>query len=324
MIDKKYLLSIKAFINNKYLTKYVKLINANIDTKKEKFKTQTHHIIPRTYYKINKIPINNSKENLVNLSLRDHLLAHYYLSLCARKQYKYTLVYAFNYMYSKLNKSVHNVDIENIDFSEYQELYELNCKNQSKRMKGNIPWNKGGSGCYTEAQLLNMRNAHLGKKDSEETRKKKSLSSIGTNKGGCYVNNGSISKHIQLSELDEYLSNGWKRGQIQNHSKTIGMKILHKDNKETRVHPEQVDIYLSNGWELGRSPKARESNSIAKKGKPSWNKGIPWSDEARKNLSLHHGNFKNKIFMTNEFHTIRIDISLQEQYEQLGYHRGMK
>lgn len=323
MINKKDLLSTKAFIDNTYLIEYLRLINANKETKRERFKTQKHHIIPRSYYKINNLPINNSEINLVNLSLKDHLLAHYYLSLCVTDQYKYALVYAFNYMYNKLNKNNIQIDIKDIDFTEYEKLYKIFCENQSRKKKGHIPWNKGG-GCYTEAQLLNMRNAHLGKKDSEETKKKKSLSSIGTNKGGCYVNNGSISKHIQLSELDEYLLNGWVKGSIQDHSKHIGMKILHKDDKEIRVFPQQISKYIALGWKFGRSKKARENNSKAKKGKPSWNKGIPWSDEARKNLSLHHGNFKNKIFMTNDFHTIRIDVSQQEEYEKQGYHRGMK
>lgn len=50
-----------------------------------KFKTQLHHIIPRKYYTYNKLEINNSRENLVNLLYKDHILAHYYLALCAKE-----------------------------------------------------------------------------------------------------------------------------------------------------------------------------------------------------------------------------------------------
>lgn len=68
--------------DNEYLNKYVNLIYSNIDRPKETFKTNRHHIIPRSYYKMNNVEVDNSSDNLVNLMYKDHALAHYYFALC--------------------------------------------------------------------------------------------------------------------------------------------------------------------------------------------------------------------------------------------------
>ena len=82
-IKKEDLLNLKLCIDNIYLNKYVELINANMNTKKEKHLTAVHHIIPRYYYKENNLDVDNSIRNIVNLSYPNHILAHYYLALCS-------------------------------------------------------------------------------------------------------------------------------------------------------------------------------------------------------------------------------------------------
>lgn len=78
---KQKLLSLGVFKDNEYLDKYVNLITNNKQTKKEKFITECHHIIPRVYYKSTKQRIDNSAENLVHLKYCDHVLAHCLLAL---------------------------------------------------------------------------------------------------------------------------------------------------------------------------------------------------------------------------------------------------
>jgi len=43
----------------------------------------------------------------------------------------------------------------------------------SNQNKGNTPWNKNLSGCFTDETIEKMRESHLGKKDSKETKEKK-------------------------------------------------------------------------------------------------------------------------------------------------------
>ena len=76
---KNTLLGTNEFLDNEYLDKYVNLITSNKFTKKEVYKTQRHHIIPRCYYRNNNLIVNNEPDNLVNLLFKDHVLAHCYI-----------------------------------------------------------------------------------------------------------------------------------------------------------------------------------------------------------------------------------------------------
>ena len=53
-MEKQKLLDLAIFIDNEYLDKYIYLIN-NYNKQYTKFETQRHHIIPRAYFKHNKI-----------------------------------------------------------------------------------------------------------------------------------------------------------------------------------------------------------------------------------------------------------------------------
>lgn len=70
------------FIDNEHLQKYAQLIERNTRTQRRGGLTNSHHIIPKSWFKINKQQVNNSLNNLVNLVYREHVLAHYYLCLC--------------------------------------------------------------------------------------------------------------------------------------------------------------------------------------------------------------------------------------------------
>ena len=102
------------FQEGESLDQYIKLIESNYTTSRQKFQTQQHHIIPRCYFKRKKVVVNNTVENLVHLSHADHLLAHYYLCLCAPKSLYRDLVLAFNYM---INKKNHYSGVSEVEIS---------------------------------------------------------------------------------------------------------------------------------------------------------------------------------------------------------------
>lgn len=89
MTVRERLLSTQIVEENEFLDKYVQLIEKNRTLVQIPKKTQRHHIIPVCYYKSMSFSVDNSKENLVNLYYRDHVLAHYYLALCSRGKFKY-------------------------------------------------------------------------------------------------------------------------------------------------------------------------------------------------------------------------------------------
>lgn len=109
---KRNLLNIGLVVDNNYLDKYCSLIVNNEFTLKEKYKTQCHHIIPRYYFKLNKLKLDNSQNNLVNLSHVDHFWAHYYLALCSTEKYKYQSECTVS---RALKCNVHNIDWQTIN-----------------------------------------------------------------------------------------------------------------------------------------------------------------------------------------------------------------
>jgi hypothetical protein len=91
----------------------------------------------------------------------------------------------------------------------------------------------------------------------EQTSYLRSERSRRINSGGCYVNDGTKSKHIQLTELDTYLAQGWKRGQIQDHSASRGRVVITNGTNEKRVLQKDLATFLDAGWVVGRVTKGR-------------------------------------------------------------------
>lgn len=72
---------LEVFEYNQHFVAMMNIINAaklNPPTKGHK-----HHIIPKCWYKMNNLPIDNSKDNLVLLRYEDHIKVHKLASLCS-------------------------------------------------------------------------------------------------------------------------------------------------------------------------------------------------------------------------------------------------
>ena len=85
---KSTLLELGCFESCEYLDMYVELIESNRNTTNQRYITQVHHIIPRCYYKINNLKVDNSRTNSVNLAYKDHIKAHILLGLMSKKSSK--------------------------------------------------------------------------------------------------------------------------------------------------------------------------------------------------------------------------------------------
>ena len=80
------------YLDNEWLTKYLELIEANMDTPRNRRSTQEHHAIPVNSYWTSNEPYNrqtalklarqDTNNFKVHLLYRDHLLIHSYLTLC--------------------------------------------------------------------------------------------------------------------------------------------------------------------------------------------------------------------------------------------------
>ena len=119
---KEKMLSTGVCVDNEYLDKYIELICNNSLREREVFKTEEHHIIPKYYFEDNSLEIDNSKSNLVNLLHKEHILAHYYLALCSEG--KNVSRNALSIRYVLHGQSLSDLNVEEIDFDEYQKIYE--------------------------------------------------------------------------------------------------------------------------------------------------------------------------------------------------------
>ena len=115
------LLNINHFIDNEYLDKYCEMVINNLTTKEEQYKTNKHHIIPKCYYKLLNLPINNSSENVIHILYKDHILIHYYLCLCTKNKLKRQLVNAFTHLINR--KWKYTEFNPETDLEYYQEIY---------------------------------------------------------------------------------------------------------------------------------------------------------------------------------------------------------
>lgn len=130
---KQKLLDTGVINDNEYLDLYINLIYDNKSTKKQKGKTQMHHIIPRYYYNMIGKEVDNSSDNLVNLLYKYHLLAHYYLSLCAKGKFRYAMELSMILLRNTHKDGIDNSFIDSLD--KYQDLYEENMKIAGERTR---------------------------------------------------------------------------------------------------------------------------------------------------------------------------------------------
>lgn len=184
MTLKEKLLAFDLVEPNEFLEKYINLIENNRGTRKIRFKTQKHHVIPKYYFKENKLELDNSSDNVVNLYYKDHILAHYYLCLCSKTdKQRYQNFISLRHVYNNFWIDSTEDDLRKLD--KYQELYEQSKKYQSE---------------FEQGRTL---------KPATQERKDKISNA---NKGRQYVYFNDELKFVKQNELEHYLSHGWKLG----------------------------------------------------------------------------------------------------------------
>lgn len=262
------LLDLDLVFDNKYLDLYCELILNNLNNIKDSINKIKHHIIPRSYYKQNNLPIKDI-DNIVYLSYSNHILAHYYLALSAKPNYfKYSNEYAFLFM---TNQKEFKEELLSDDLlKEYDALYADFCNRQSVRYRGKPGWNKGISPkpesiekmrqtklaqhlhfiCSPEkAQKISQ--SKIGHSVSEETRDKirktlvedteqhreaKRINSE-KHKNKMWINNGEQQLLIKSDITQHYLEQGWIRGRLPYSKETI--ENMKKGNKESMNRRKQ-------------------------------------------------------------------------------------
>ena len=226
------------FIDNTYFSKYIDLVYNNISTCRRLFITQKHHIIPVSYFKYKKLPVDNSPMNVVNLLYKDHLLAHYYLFLCMKGIYRYKMSLAFSHLLGnvKNNKNHSAEDIESFvsNLEHYQEIYSIRCEYLSKIRKGKKRSRE------SEEKRIKTRMERGSGKHSESTKKliSEKLKGKNNHRGDVWMNNGTKSSLVKKSKIDYMISRGYLFGRLKLNISEEGMANRRANGKKSGSLPK--------------------------------------------------------------------------------------
>ena len=245
-------------LTNKYSkTYFAKTSNAKQRTTEGY--TELHHIIPQS------MGGSNDKENLVELTAREHFICHWLLVKMTEGDDRSKMLYALKGMKAE-NK--HQQRYHTKITARVYETYRIEHSiNHSKVMKAKnlVPWNKGGVE-ITDEHRENLQNAARnrkidpvkqalgqqkriekikGQKRTDDTRKKMSDAHTGKIKGPQ-----SEEHKLAISLAGKGIKK--KEGHGSNVAKAnIGCISINKDNTEKKVKKDTLQSYLDDGWQLG-------------------------------------------------------------------------
>ena len=150
----------KVFEYNQHFVAMMNIINLSRLNPPES--GHNHHIIPKCWFKLHNLPVDNSKDNLVLLTPEDHQKVHRLCVLCVKEQsMKSKMIFAVHRLHGSMCGVHHTEDTR---------------KKMSKSRKGKVPKN-----------LDALHKAQIGMERSEITKKRISEGRKGVHTGGeCF------------------------------------------------------------------------------------------------------------------------------------------
>lgn len=242
-------------LTNKYSRVYYK-ITSNAKQRITEGYTERHHIVPQS------LGGSDDKENLVELTAREHFICHWLLIKMTESENRSKMLYALNGM--KAENRYQQRYHTKITARVYEKYRIEHAENHSKVMKSKklVPWNKGGA-VLSEEQRKRISDAaknrkplspearakgnekRKGKKRSEETKLKMSLAAKGKPKGP-------MSEEQKLARSITMTGQKKKQGHGTNVANAVlGNISINKNGIEKKVKQETLQQCLNEGWQLG-------------------------------------------------------------------------
>lgn len=170
--------------NNEYFTQYIQLIDRNIGLSKTNL-TYSHHIVPRAYFKLNHISVDNSFANRVNLSAADHILAHYLLYFCITPE---VLKAKMSFAFVQMTKELPGESCVN-DFEKYNEIY-----------------------LHRQKYCGHISTTRHHKRHTSDTKRLISEKNSGRYVGDVWMNKNGVNRHVPKDSIQDLLSLGYVIG----------------------------------------------------------------------------------------------------------------
>ena len=243
-------------LTNKYSKLYHK-ITSNAKQRITEGYTELHHIIPQS------MGGGNKKENLVELTAREHFICHWLLIKMTEGEDRNKMLYALNGM--KAENRYQERYHTKITARVYEKYRIEHAENHSKKMKGRPAKNKGVPMSDEQKQLLREKAKAnhasgkvyskesqekriakvLGQKRTDETKRLMSLASKGKPKGPQ-----SDEHRLAISLGGKGIKK--KQGHSTNvRNAVLGNTSINKDGIEKKVKKDVLQTYLNEGWQLG-------------------------------------------------------------------------
>ena len=289
------LLRLNLVVNNSYLEKYCELIESshNSEVIGDNVIIQKHHIVPQYYYRYNKLPVDNSANNIVNMSLPNHIKAHYYLSKCSLSNADILAnIRAFRALSRCQHRSLSEDELVVIGkLAEDLETIRI----ETTRLQSSLR-NSGGKYIHKGDEVRHLKESELSlieellqegwqlgnPRARHKNKQKRKL-----------ILKDGMQKYALLTDVPYYTNEGWVVGsrtlsdatKKKISAKSTGHRSGHKGkicvNKEGTnfyIHKQELDTYISNGYVCGpkpRNPDANRGGRVAgyHPDKPSHNKG---------------------------------------------------
>ena len=279
---KEILLQYDIVVNNEWLDKYLDLIYTNLETKKQKYITNSHHVIPIYYYNwkyklkdntnkrliSSKLADNDQNNFKINLRYTDHMLAHYYLALAAKNKLDlWANVKSIKLTFKNINNK------ENLDL--YQNL---------KEFLNNLEY-------YEDL----YKKANEYKKELLEKRK-------GLKKA---VHKEKITKLVKKEELQNYLDAGWELGHYVSEETLQKLKSKRSEEfckKVSEGHKGKTSGMLGKHFSDESIEKLKKSHSKENNG--MW--GKKHSQNAKNKMS------KKRDYVSDEIKNLVVKLYVEE------------
>ena len=311
------------FEENEFMTKYLKLLNGALDQMYNLGKfPEKHHILPRALFKLygkdykstnQRAEVNQN--NLIQLSIKDYILAHYYLALFSINELKKPMCYGFLAMLDRNVVKLLPSEVELLKMLPELEQIKIERNIFARENKaGKKPWNFGLTKETNEAVA-----SYAAKSRCTQLATGKYKESGAARRGKVWVFKDTVNKLIIKEDLEQYLVNGWSRGMYTSEEGKKAKFLANTRNKGSTgkvwvnntienkmVDKSQLDIFLAEGWQKGRKPDKINL------------------DVKKKNDAEHAVRMKNKKHIHNKEtgECIRVDISAVEEYLNNGWALG--
>ena len=248
---KEKLLNTTLFLDNEALQSYITIIIENKYSQLQKGKTQKHHIFPKCLAKRLNCPVDDTTNNLVNLSYKDHILAHYYLIYATNDDYlKAANIHAFNHLLKKQGHWLDEVSLQAL-LAKQQLVYE-----QTSYLRSAHSRRINSGGCYVN-NGIKAKHIRLEELQSYLAQGwvRGQIQNHSSAKGLIVITNGVKERRITKEELPTFLATGWQVGRItkgRTQPKASYIVVCSPElGIERHISAEEKEVFLAKGYKLG-------------------------------------------------------------------------